>query len=85
MSQLNTNKEEEGIELLKYKYYDIEYVKAYHHSCNRFLNIKPGTYFIYVKIEALNGEKINTYTINFNTNANINSFEKVQLPVTAFG
>jgi hypothetical protein len=36
--------------LSKYEYYDIDFVKGYHRSSNRFLNIEKGTYMLYVKI-----------------------------------
>ena len=59
-------------ELVGYDYYDGEYVKGYHKSLNRFIQIDRGIYYIYFKIqrnkELLPQSKI---AININTNAHI--------------
>ena len=38
------------LELSGFSFYDGEYVKGYHKSCNRFIEVEPGTYYLYFKI-----------------------------------
>ena len=61
-----------------YEYYDGEYVKGYHKSANRFIQVEKGVYYIYFKIERnrmlSNKHRI---AININTNATIESFKQV--------
>lgn len=62
-----------------YQYYDGEYVKGYHKSLNRFLEINPGKYYVYVKVENQKDNFVNSYAIGINTNAGISTFKQVQL------
>ena len=49
---LARKKSEENREaLLGYDYYDGEYVKGYHKSLNRFIEVNKGTYYIYFKLQ----------------------------------
>lgn len=66
--------EEEGNKFSGYKFYDGEYVKGYHKSLNRFLQIEEGTYYIYVKIDNSKKLPLESFAININTTAELKSF-----------
>jgi hypothetical protein len=71
-----TKKREEGEQgkFGGYQFYDGEYVKGYHKSLNRFLEITPGKYVIYVKIDNSKENNAQSFAININTNAIIRKF-----------
>ena len=61
-----------------FEFYDGEYVKGYHKSVNRFIQIEKGVYYVYFKVER-NRTLTNKHriAININTNASIESFKSV--------
>jgi hypothetical protein len=37
--------------MFSYEYYDGDYVKGYYKNLNRFIEIMPGKYYVFVKID----------------------------------
>ncbi len=52
-------------------HWDVDFVNEYHDSCNRFVTLKPGVYYMHIDTRNNYDRHVN-FIINFNTNAALN-------------